>query len=88
MLSTVRTTVTLDPDTEALLRARMRERKISFKRALNDAIRDGLRSPAPVQRVSTPMHSMGSPRISLDLALQLAAQLEDDELEARMRAQK
>jgi hypothetical protein len=31
---------------------------------------------------------MGAPRISLDHALQLAAQLEDDELEARMRALK
>jgi hypothetical protein len=88
MLSRVRTTVTLDPDTEALLRRRMRERKISFKQALNDAIRDGLRGPAVPERISTPVHSMGSPRISLDMALQLAAQLEDDELEARMRAHK
>jgi hypothetical protein len=84
----VRTTVTLDPDTEALLRRRMRERKVSFKQALNDAIRDGLRAPAQPDRVSTPVHSMGAPRISLDHALQLAAQLEDDELEARMRALK
>jgi hypothetical protein len=35
----VRTTVTLDADTEALLRRRMRERGLSFKQALNDAIR-------------------------------------------------
>ena len=37
----MRTTVTLDPDTAALIRHRMRERGISFKQALNEAIRAG-----------------------------------------------
>lgn len=36
-----RTTVTLDPDTEQIIRVRMRRLGVSFKRALNDAIRDG-----------------------------------------------
>jgi hypothetical protein len=40
----MRTTVTLDPDVEALLRKEMQERRKSFKRALNDAIRDGLKT--------------------------------------------
>ena len=84
MLSSVRTTVMLDPDIEALLRARMSERKISFKRALHDAIRDGLRASTP-SPATTPTRSLGTPRISLDHALQLAAQLEDDELDARLR---
>ncbi len=39
----MRTTVTLDADTERLLRSAMRERDVSFKAALNDAIRRGLR---------------------------------------------
>ena len=38
----MRTTVTLDPDVEAILRKAMRKRDISFKEALNQAIRDGL----------------------------------------------
>ena len=42
----VRTTVTLDTDTERLLRTAMRERKLTFKVALNDAIRQGLRKYA------------------------------------------
>ena len=42
----VRTTVTLDADTERLLRSAMRERNLSFKAALNDAIRRGLRPVA------------------------------------------
>ncbi len=38
----MRTTVTLDADTERLLRGAMRERSLTFKAALNDAIRQGL----------------------------------------------
>lgn len=42
----MRTTVTLDADTERLLRSAMRERNVSFKAAVNDAIRKGLGSRA------------------------------------------
>ena len=38
----MRTTVTLDPDVEVLVRKAMRERRLSFKAALNQAVRDGL----------------------------------------------
>ncbi len=38
----MRTTVTLDADTERLLRRAMRERNVTFKTALNDAVRRGL----------------------------------------------
>ncbi len=38
----MRTTVTLDADTESLLREAMRQRGQSFKQALNDAVRRGL----------------------------------------------
>lgn len=33
--------MTLDPDTEQMVRARMKAKGVSFKRALNDAIREG-----------------------------------------------
>ncbi len=39
----MRTTVTLEADTERLLRSAMREHNLSFKAALNDAVRRGLR---------------------------------------------
>lgn len=42
----MRTTVTLDADTERLLRSAMRARNVGFKTALNDAIRRGLREHA------------------------------------------
>lgn len=83
----MRTTVTLDTDTERLVRERMRKRGVSFKQALNDAIREGQQKHAPA-RVDyvTPSLSLGRPVVSLDRALQLAADLEDDELVRKMRS--
>ena len=46
MLPAMRTTVTLEADAEHLLRSAMRERNVSFKAALNDAIRRGFRTHA------------------------------------------
>lgn len=80
----MRTTVTLDPDTEHLVRSRMRERGQTFKEALNDAIRQGARSTS--ERFVTQTASLGVSTVSLDKALQLAGELEDDELLRRARA--
>ncbi len=84
MLSFMRTTVTLDSDTEQLIRRHMKERRISFKRALNDAVRDGLSS---VHRPDfrTPTMSMGRPVVNLDRALQISGELEDEELIRKMQ---
>jgi hypothetical protein len=80
----VRTTVTLDADTESLVRRLMATRGVSFKQALNDAIRSGVqRQPATVFR--TRVRRMGRPRVALDRALQLAGELEDEEMLRRMR---
>ncbi|HXH57375.1 hypothetical protein [Iamia sp.] len=79
----MRTTVTLDTDTEQLVRTRMRERRVSFKQALNDAIREGA---VPCAGFRTETASMGESRVILDRALQLAGQLEDDDLVRRARA--
>jgi hypothetical protein len=76
----MRTTVTLDPDTEALIRRRMKERNLSFKQVLNDAIREGLTQSPGGEEVSTPTVDMGLPRVNLDRALALASELEDEEL--------
>jgi hypothetical protein len=80
----VRTTVTLDPDTEALIRQRMKARRLTFKQVLNDAIRAGLAvGPAPEFR--TEVASLGVPTVNLDRALQVVGELEDDELVRRLR---
>jgi hypothetical protein len=78
----MRTTVTLDPDVEAKLKATMRQRGISFKVAINDAVRTGLQSESrprqPFKVVSSPMGVR--PGINLDKALTLAGELEDEEI--------
>lgn len=82
----MRTTVTLDPDTEQIVRRRMRERGQSFKQALNDAIREGAAAGAPTEPFRTEVASMGESRVNLDRALQIAADLEDDDLIRKMRS--
>lgn len=83
----MRTTVTLDSDTEALVRRRMRERHVSFKQALNDAIREGLTNPSAAQ-FRTTTADLGLPSVNLDRALQLAGDLEDEELLRKLRSGK
>ena len=81
----MRTTVTLDDDTLALIQRRMRERGVSFKTALNDAIREGAGGrPAPKPFV-TRTADLGVPTVNLDRALQIAAELEDEDLIRRQR---
>ncbi len=79
MLS-MRTTVTLDPDTDAMVRRLMRERSISFKEAVNAAIRAGATRPARRRTSRTPQFDMGEPRLPLEKAVQVAAAMEDDEI--------
>ncbi len=81
----MRTTVTLDDDTLAVVRRLMRDRGVSFKVALNSAIREGAqRRPAPPAFVTTVAH-LGAPTVNLVRALQIAADLEDEELIRRQR---
>lgn len=81
----MRTTVTLDPDTEQLVRRDMLERGLSFKDALNQAIRRGA-TTTEATAFTTETASLGVPTVNLDRALQVVAHLEDDELVRRMRA--
>lgn len=81
----MRTTVTLDSDAEQIVRARMAAKGVSFKKALNDAIRDGARGRVDVM-FSTPTHSMGAPAVDLTKGLQLAGDLEDAEIVEKMKA--
>ena len=76
----MRTTVTLDPDTAALLQRVMKERGIGFKQALNDVLRRALTGDGEDLEEVLPVRSMGSPMVNLDKALQLAGELEDEEL--------
>jgi hypothetical protein len=78
----MRTTVTLDPDVEAKLRAVMRERGVSFKVAINDSVRAGLAVGShPSRRFRVHARPMGArPGVDLDKALTLAGEMEDAEI--------
>lgn len=77
----MRTTITLDPDTEALLRRAMNERGTSLKQTVNAAIRAGLAPPSRADPYRTPTFRGGlRPGVDLDRALLLADRLEDDEI--------
>ncbi|MCL2543359.1 MAG: hypothetical protein FWE71_13020 [Nocardioidaceae bacterium] len=80
----MRTTVTLDPDTEQIVRDRMAAKGVSFKRALNDAIRDGAPMRADVGYSMT-TYDMGVPLMDLTKANQITGELEDEELVRKMR---
>lgn len=80
----MRTTITLEPDVEALLKTAMRERDMTFKEAVNVAIREGLSRPRSNARFETPTFDMGVPFVDITKALQLAADLEDEEVIRKM----
>jgi hypothetical protein len=81
----MRTTVTLDPDAEALIRRRMRERGVSFKQALNDTIREGARDTRSAPTFATATAKLGLPTVDIDGALRVAADIEDEELVRKTR---
>ena len=82
----MRTTVTLDEDISLKLRDVARARGISFKAAINEAIRAGLAEPPDARPFRVEVRPLGlRPGIDLTKANALAAQLEDDELLRRMK---
>jgi hypothetical protein len=82
----MRTTVTLDPDVESMLRKEVRRRGEPFKQVLNNALRAGLRTMKRRDEAFEPLtFDMGKPRVDLTKAASLAAELEDDDLVGRYR---
>lgn len=83
--------MTLDADTEALLRRLMRERGISFKEALNQAVRLGASGPprAKASRFQQRTFKMGfRPEFRWDKSLALAESMEDEELVRKLQTRK
>lgn len=78
----MRTTVTLDPDVAQAINRLMHDRRLSFKAAINEAVRRGLGPPR--EQFVTQTASLGRPNIDLDDALQIAAEMEDAALVAKI----
>ncbi|MHB8467141.1 MAG: antitoxin [Acidimicrobiales bacterium] len=83
----MRTTLTLDDDVASLVRSLMDDRQLSFKEAVNHAIRLGLASGGG-RAAKTPTFAMGQSQIPLDHAVRLAGELEDAEVVREMSARK
>jgi hypothetical protein len=88
--ASMRTTVTLDSELDAKLRALARERGISFKEALNSTLRRGLASGGgPPGRYRLASRRLGlRPGVDLDRALRLAGELEDAETIRKLELRK
>lgn len=76
----MRTTVTLDPDVEALVRRAMGERSLTFKQAINEAIRLGMSRAEGKSAPEFPTFDMGEPLVDITKAIRLAGELEGEEL--------
>ena len=87
----MRTTVTLDADLAARLRALARERGVPFKEVLNSALRRGLEDGGAEEkrRYRLPSRKLGL-RLGVDLdhALRLAGELEDAETIRKLELRK
>ncbi len=86
----MRTTVTLDADVAAALRALAGERGISFKEALNSSVRRGLgRDRGGDAPYRLPVRSLGlRAGVDLDRAGRLAAELEDEQILRKLELRK
>jgi hypothetical protein len=86
----MRTTITLEPDVQALLRTAMKERGISFKEALNSAVRAGLTQARPRRsNIVQKTVSLGAEQnFRWDKALEAAAAIEDEELARKISLRK
>jgi plasmid stability protein len=93
MMPAMRTTLTIDDKLAAALKKRAFETGKSFKEVVNEVLRAGLAGgqalpkPKPFKVKAV---SMGGPRpgVNLDKALQLAGELEDEELIRKMQLRK
>jgi hypothetical protein len=86
----MRTTITLEPDVQALIRTAMKERGISFKEALNSAVRAGLTQARQRKRpfVQKTFPLGGERNFRWDKALESAAAIEDEESSRKLSLRK
>jgi hypothetical protein len=82
--------VTLDEDVAAKLHQVSRERGVSFKGALNDAVRAGLAvGSAPSRSFRVRARPLGvRPGVDIDRALSLAGEIEDSEILRKLELRK
>lgn len=84
MMPSARTTVRLDDELLAQLKAQARRENVSLTRLLNRTLRAGMQAararPAKRRAYREQPHAMGLPRLVPDKALAVAAALGDEEV--------
>jgi hypothetical protein len=81
----MRTTITLTAEAEALVKKAMQDRHLSFKQVVNEAIVRALAADSTRREIRVPTHNLGVPRINLDKATQIAAELDTQEFLRKMQ---
>ncbi len=87
----MRSTVRIDDDLMAALRARSEDEGLTMTRMLNRLLRSGLgaqSSDARRSRYREETARLGRPRVDLDKALALASALDDEEILRRLSLRK
>jgi hypothetical protein len=88
----MRTTIRLDDELMRRLKALAAREHLSLTRLLNRTVRAGLQAsqkpPRRRRRYREETHAMGTPAVSLDKALALAARLEDAEIVRKISLRK
>lgn len=85
----MRTTITLTPEADSVIKRLMRERNLSFKDAVNTAIlQNADTSWDDAQQRITRTARLGKPRVAVEKALQLSGELENEALLEKMKLKK
>lgn len=86
----MRTTITLEPDVEILVRAAMKELGISFDDAVNEGLRKGLPSLSTVRGAfrQRTVAMGGNPSVARHKALAIATAMEDEEVRRKLAVEK
>lgn len=87
----MRTTIDLDPDVDARLRALARERGVPLRVVINEALRAGTHPAraAADEAYVLPTRRLGvRPGVDLDKALALAGEIEDEEILRKLELRK
>lgn len=92
MMPCMRTTVRVDDELLARLKAQARKENVSLTRVLNRALKAGLQAggarPGKKRPYRERVHSMGTPHLALDKGLALLAALEDEEIIRKLALRK
>lgn len=82
----MRTTITLEPDVEALVKQAMKETGRGLKAVVNDSLRELLEDRVAADEDLVPVFDLGEPLIDINRAIEILDEIEDAKLVEQMRS--